>query len=86
MTDEWTWDKVQRDAFNDFKKMLKSDVILKLYDPNRDTVVTTDSSSYGHGAVLMQKKDGGLLGPSCICLVPRLLQSSPAQLLKGHQL
>ena len=38
---------------------LKSDRVLALYNPNLDTIMSSDASSYGLGGVLLQKQQSG---------------------------
>ncbi len=59
---EWTWDEPQQQAFEKLKENLQSNVVLKMYDPNKETLISADSSSYGLGAVILQKQDD-LWGP-----------------------
>ena len=37
--------------------MMTSALILELYDPNKDTKVNADASSYGIGGIVMQKQE-----------------------------
>ncbi|XP_058837817.1 uncharacterized protein K02A2.6-like [Topomyia yanbarensis] len=56
---EWT-EKCQA-AFNKFKEVLKSDLLLTHYNPSLDIVVSADASSVGVGATLSHKFPDGTL-------------------------
>ena len=54
----WFWGPKQEKAFQDSKSMLLNSKVLIHYDPKLPIVITTDSSSYGMGAVLSQVVNG----------------------------
>ena len=56
------WGQPQEQAFREIKEMMSA-TILAIYDPNKDTKVNADASSYGIGDV-MQKKENGIWKPN----------------------
>ena len=52
------WGAEQQEAYDKVKSKIAQRVVLGLFNPNLPTVVTTDASDYGLGAVLSQVKGG----------------------------
>nr|XP_054765813.1 uncharacterized protein K02A2.6-like [Lytechinus pictus] len=52
------WGAEQQEAYDKVKSTIAKRIVLGLFNPNLHTVVTTDASDYGLGAVLSQVKEG----------------------------
>ena len=55
----WEWSSKQKRDFQAAKDALLSDSVLVHFDPNKELVLTCDTSSYGVGAVLAHKMEDG---------------------------
>ena len=53
----WLWEPAQQEAFNKMKELVSSAQALAYYDVRKPTVVSTDTSSYRLGGVLLQDHD-----------------------------
>ena len=49
----WIWGTAQQEAFQQPKADMASEQVLALYDPQKETMVSSDASSFELGAVLM---------------------------------
>ena len=60
---QWAWGQGQEEAFNRAKTILSSTPVLALFDPNLNTIVSSDASSFGIGVVLLQTQRDSLRRP-----------------------
>ncbi len=70
----FTWDSQQKEAFKQLKKILSSAPVLAIYNPKRPTIVSSDASSYGLRAVLLQKDEN--LAPHPVAFASRALTAA----------
>ena len=59
--DSWSWKDPRKRALEEIKSVLTETPTLIHYDPNLETVVCADSSSFGLSAVLKQKREDKFL-------------------------
>jgi hypothetical protein len=52
---KFNWSQKCQESFNKLKKLLTSEPILKVADPDKDFIVCVDASKEGLGVVLTQK-------------------------------
>ena len=55
----WVWGPAQQEAFQQLKPDMASEQVLALYDAEKETMVSSDASSFGRSAGLMQKQPSG---------------------------
>ena len=80
---QWAWGQAQEEAFNKVKTILSSAPVLALFDPNLNTVVCSDASSFGLGAVLLQIQTDGFRHPvACISCAMTNTEQRYAQIEK----
>ena len=63
----WYWGPAQEDAMQKIKEMISTAPTLAFYDPSKETIVSSDASSFGIGAVLLQKQEDDSLRPVAFC-------------------
>ena len=62
----WQWSNNQQRAFDEIKLSLCRAPALAYFDPNKDIIVSADSSGYAMGGVLLQRH-GKILRPVAYC-------------------
>ncbi|XP_053698542.1 uncharacterized protein K02A2.6-like [Sabethes cyaneus] len=77
---KWNWDESCQRSFEQFKSLLRSDLLLAHYDPNLETIVAADASSHGVGACLMHRYPDGSM--KVVCHASRTL--TPAEQRYGQ--
>eukprot|EP00794_Sanderia_malayensis_P006690 gene6690-7446_t len=60
---DFTWGIQQQKAYDDLKSALNNTPKLAYFDPTRETTITADATSFGLGALLMQKQANGTMKP-----------------------
>ena len=70
----WMWESAQKDAFETIKRQLISTPALAIHDPQQQTKVIADASSYGIGAVMVQNNLEGTWKP--VAFTSRALSST----------
>lgn len=71
---KWEWKEIHDDCFQKIKNALISADVLIQFDPDKEIILTCDSSSYGVSAVLSHRLDNGLERP--IGFASRVLNNS----------
>ena len=59
----WILDPAQQEAFQQLKADIASAQVLAMYDPGKESMVSSHASSFGLGAVLMQQQPSGEIRP-----------------------
>ena len=59
-TSVWSWGPDQQDSFEKVKTLICSSPTLAYYDKDKPTIVSSDTSSYGLGSVLLQEHSEGI--------------------------
>ena len=73
---QWIWEDPQKEAFTSesVKAAMCHSPVLAMFDPNRDTILSADASSFGLEVVLCQQQDDGTLRP--IAYISRALTAT----------
>ncbi|XP_053698478.1 uncharacterized protein K02A2.6-like [Sabethes cyaneus] len=62
---KWDWNENCQNSFQQFKNLLRSDMLLAHYDPAVEMIVAADASNYGVGACLMHRYQDGSIKVIC---------------------
>ncbi|XP_062553858.1 uncharacterized protein K02A2.6-like [Armigeres subalbatus] len=67
----WYWSPACQQSFNQFKRILQSNLLLTHYDPRLEIIVAADASMSGVGAVLLHRFPDGTI--KAVCHVSRTM-------------
>ena len=62
---KFVWNDKAQESFDKVRQLMGESPCLAMYDPDLETIVTTDASGYGLGAVLTQIKNGNEVTVEC---------------------
>ena len=79
---QWVWSDPQQSTLEEIKKHLSFRPILALYNPNNKTIISTDASCHGLGAVLLQQPDGEV---KPVAFVSRSMTNIEVNMLKSRR-
>ncbi|XP_055523094.1 uncharacterized protein K02A2.6-like [Wyeomyia smithii] len=77
---KWDWNESCQRSFEQFKNLLRSDLLLTHYDAQLETIVAADASNHGVGACLMHRYPDGAM--KVVCHASRTL--TPAEQRYGQ--
>ena len=60
---QWTWTEMHQQAFESLKSDLSAQPVLALHNPEAETLLSADASSFGLGAVITQKQQNEKWSP-----------------------
>ena len=62
---KFEWSSKEQQSFENIRKLVKENLVLAMFDPDLETIVTTDAAGGGLGAVISQIKAGKEVIVSC---------------------
>ena len=80
---KWNWSPACQRSFEEFKRILQSELLLTHYDPSLDMIVAADASQKGIGAVLLHRFPDGTV--KAVCHVSRTLTDAEKNYAQGEK-
>ncbi|XP_062702030.1 uncharacterized protein K02A2.6-like [Aedes albopictus] len=80
---KWNWSPACQNAFEEFKRILQSDLLLTHYNPNLEMIVAADASQHGIGAVLLHRFHDGSI--KAVCHASRTLTDAERNYAQGEK-